>query len=84
MGNFLICLILYSYIKQFFFLNCKNKYRDGSAKQYTINGSKENNRQGAPYAFFSRNRVSMKKCWYHNVMFAVVLVSNIISGSVTT
>ena len=48
------------------------------------NGSKENNRQGAPYAYFSRSRVSMKKCRYHNVMFAVVLVSNIISGSVTT
>ena len=48
------------------------------------NGSKENNRQGAPYAYFSRNRVSMKKCRYHNVMFAVVLASNIISGSVTT
>ena len=81
MGNFLICLILYSYIKQFFFFKL---YRDGSAKQYTINGSRENNRQGAPYAFFSRNRVSVKKCGYHNVMFAVVLASNIISGSVTT
>ena len=44
----------------------------------------KNNKQGAPYAYFSRNRASMKKCGYHNVMFAVVLVSNIISGSVTT
>ena len=37
-----------------------------------------------PMPFFSKNRVSVKKCQYHNVLFAVVLASNIISSGVTT
>ena len=37
-----------------------------------------------PMPFLSKNRVSVKKYKYHNVLFAVVLASNIISGSVTT
>ena len=34
--------------------------------------------------FFSKNSVSVKKYRYHNVLFAVVLASNVISSGVTT
>ena len=37
-----------------------------------------------PMPFFSKNSVSVKKYRYHNVFFAVVLASNIISSGVTT
>ena len=37
-----------------------------------------------PMPFFSKKGVSVKKYWYHNVLFAVALASNIISSGVTT
>ena len=37
-----------------------------------------------PMPFLSKNGVSVKKYRYHNVLFAVVLASNIIYSSVTT
>ena len=33
---------------------------------------------------YPKNRVSVKKYKYHNVLFAVVLTSNIISSGITT
>ena len=37
-----------------------------------------------PMPFFSKKSVSVIKYRYHNVLFAVVLASNIISSGVTT
>ena len=37
--------------------------RDGRAKKHTNKSCRDNNRQNAPYIFFSSNRVSMKNVW---------------------
>ena len=52
----------------------------------TMVASRENNMSDKvyPMPFFFKKGVSVKKDRYHNVLFAVVLASNIISSGLTT